>query len=388
MTVENDFDNKRNRIISIVKRAAETNEFYKRIIGNRVIVSYDQFKKIDKLSKQILRSEEYMKSVYENKTGLKMEITSGSTGEPLECYKNSNEIIKLNMILWRQRKSIDEKVNPYNFLSLYGTEAKNKIGDIFNLDRDNVESCLHRILAQQPRWLYGSVSILESLAKVMKENGITNETIKYIELTGETLEDGTKQFIEEAFGAKVINHYGMRENWCIAYECSKGRLHVCENVFAECENNELIISNMILDTMPLIRYKTGDMGNISYGKCECGNCNPTIELLGGRQGQIISGKNVLGDIFFKRLFSRVIVDGFNGIQSYNVEQTSEEEFVFKLVYDKDVEDKLKKEIEKRIEELLKERLEDDKLKVCFRRYERLDLINGKRRGFVNRCVKW
>ena len=387
MNIKKDFLNKKDMINIAIARASTTNKYFEKRLSGIIVESYEDFIKIPESSKETLRSDEYMESVIRDSLNCKLEITSGSTGEPLKCYKNKNEIMKLNLILWRNRKRIDKEVNINNFFSMYGMDTRKRIGDLFNLNKENVLYCLKKILEEKPRWLYGSVSIVERYAAIMKEAGLKNDTIKFIELAGETIEPKVREYIEEIFNAKIINHYGMRENWCIAYECIKGKMHICENVFVENdEKGELVITNTVLYTMPIIRYKTGDIGKVEYSKCECGICGPTISLLGGRKGQFISGnKNVLGDIFFKRLFSRIVVDGFEGIRSYNVEQWTEKDFTVKLVYDADVRDDTKNEVEAQIKEMIKKRLDDDSLVIKIVRVRSMDLINGKRIAFRNMC---
>lgn len=382
-----DFLQKKNAINNVLSSIISSNEYFKGMFNENGVDSYDEFLKIPYTSKATLRSEKYLKNVMKNAESCKLEITSGSTGEPLKCYKTSSEIMKLNLIIWQNRKRIDNEVNIKNFFSMYGMDTRKKIGDLVNLEKENMLSCLKKILDEKPRWLYGSVSVVEQYAKIIKEFSLKNETIKYIELAGESIDSQIREYIEAVFGAKVINHYGMRENWCIAYECSCGKMHVCDNVFVENdENGELIVTNTVLQTMPVIRYRTGDMGRIEYEECQCGQKGAVIYLSGGRMGQIISGnKNVLGDIFFKRLFSRVLVDGFEGIRSYNVEQYTEKDFNIKIVYDDYVSESEKDSIENKIDGMIKQRLNYDKLVIAFERLHSVELINGKRVAFKNMC---
>ena len=333
-----DFLQKKEAINNLLSTAIKKNEYFKGMLNINGVDSYDEFIDIPYTSKATLRSEKYLENIVKEPEKYKLEITSGSTGEPLKCFKTDREIMKLNLIIWQSRKRIDSKVNVKNFFSMYGMDTRKRIGDVVNLEKDNMLVCLKKILNEKPRWLYGSVSIVEQYAKILQEFDLKNETIKYIELAGEFIDSRTREFIESVFEAKVINHYGMRENWCIAYECSCGKLHVCDNVFVENDKSgELIVTNTVLNTMPIIRYKTGDIGRVEYEECKCGNNGAVLYLLGGRVGQIISGnKNVLGDIFFKRLFSRIFVDGFEGIRFYNVEQHTEKKFKIKIVYDDNV----------------------------------------------------
>ena len=385
MTIYDDFLQKKDAINIIIQKASTKNKYFKARLSEKTIESYEDFMKIPETSKATLRMKEYMSNILTNTAHYELEITSGSTGEPLKCYKNKKEILRLNLIMWKNRKVIDREVNVNNFFNMYGMDTRKKLGDLFNLDKENVLYCLKRIFDEKPRWLFGSVSVIEKYATVMKEAGLKNETIKFIELAGETVNYEVREYIEKIFNAKIINHYGIRESWCIAFECIHGKMHVCKNIFAE--NNtvgELLITNTVLYTMPLIRYTTGDIGKIEYIECKCGLCGAVINLSGGRTGQMISGKkNVLGDIFFKRLFSRIVIDGFEGIHAYNIEQWTEKDFTIKLVYDAKVTEAIKNEIELKITKMINERLDDDSLTIKIIRVASIDLINGKRIAFKN-----
>jgi phenylacetate-CoA ligase len=43
--------------------------------------------------------------------------------------------------------------------------------------------------------------------------------------------------------------------------------------------------------MPFIRYAIGDRGILSYNSCGCGNRNPTLKLLAGRESEFIHARD-------------------------------------------------------------------------------------------------
>jgi len=97
---------------------------------------------------------------------------------------------------------------------------------------------------------------------------------------------GTRTRIEDAWGAKCVDHYGMTETGPTTFACEKvpGRMHVIESEFiAECidlktaqplkdgEAGELVVTNLGRTGSPAIRYRTGDIVKLTRpAPCACG----------------------------------------------------------------------------------------------------------------------
>jgi len=96
----------------------------------------------------------------------------------------------------------------------------------------------------------------------------------------------TRARIEDAWGAKCVDHHGMTEVGPVSFECEKvrGRLHIIESEYiAECvdpatgkpiadgEVGELVLTNLGRTSNPLIRYRTGDLVKLTrHSPCKCG----------------------------------------------------------------------------------------------------------------------
>jgi phenylacetate-CoA ligase len=94
----------------------------------------------------------------------------------------------------------------------------------------------------------------------------------------------TKKLIETTWGAKNFDDIGSTEISNFGFECvaQKGT-HVVESMFlAEVidpqtgknlnpgEEGELVLSNLCCESMPLIRWRMGDMVKFNCDQCECG----------------------------------------------------------------------------------------------------------------------
>ncbi|MGZ0170375.1 MAG: phenylacetate--CoA ligase family protein [Planctomycetales bacterium] len=156
------------------------------------------------------------------------------------------------------------------------------------------------------------------LAEVAAEQGIdlASGSVRMLIVAGEPGGSipSIRSRIESAWGARVIDHWGMTEIGALGVECSEnpGGLHILES---ECiaeivdpetleptkgdENGvrcgELVITNLGRVGSPLIRYRTGDLIASDPEPCSCGR--GLLRLKGGIQGRAddmitIRGNNV------------------------------------------------------------------------------------------------
>jgi phenylacetate-CoA ligase len=95
----------------------------------------------------------------------------------------------------------------------------------------------------------------------------------------------TRARIEQAWGARVLDHHGLTEVGPVSLECleAPGFLHVNESAFL-CEvidpdsgqdvgdggTGELVITNLGRTASPVIRYRTGDIARKDLSPCPCG----------------------------------------------------------------------------------------------------------------------
>ncbi|MGN6870823.1 MAG: phenylacetate--CoA ligase family protein [Solirubrobacteraceae bacterium] len=128
---------------------------------------------------------------------------------------------------------------------------------------------------------------------------------------GEPWTEGLRTQIDSALGMKAVNFYGLSE-MCgpgVAVECLTARdgLHVNEDHFlvevidpeteqplAPGSTGELVFTTLTKEALPLIRYRTGDLGAITLEPCRCGRTSARLIQLGGRRDDmmIIRGVNL------------------------------------------------------------------------------------------------
>jgi len=146
----------------------------------------------------------------------------------------------------------------------------------------------------------------------------------------------TRARIEEAWGAKCVDHHGMTEVGPVSFECEKvrGRLHIIESEYiAECidpvtgqsvadgETGELVLTNLGRGANPLIRYRTGDLVRLLHPpRCKCGRTFSALE--GGILGRCDDMIVVRGVNMYPSAIEE-IVHRFTEIAEFRVEVSAQ-----------------------------------------------------------------
>jgi phenylacetate-CoA ligase len=150
------------------------------------------------------------------------------------------------------------------------------------------------------------------IAQAVRDAGIDPASLK-LELGlfgGEAWTDDLREEIErELPGIRAVNFYGLSE-LCgpgVAAECLEVRdgLHVHEDHFlvevidpesgaslGEGVEGELVFTTLLKEAMPLLRYRTGDIGSMTLEPCACGRTTARIRGLRGRRDDMITVRGV------------------------------------------------------------------------------------------------
>jgi phenylacetate-CoA ligase len=165
----------------------------------------------------------------------------------------------------------------------------------------------------KPAVICGTPSYILSLAEKMEEQGKdpAATSVKYGIFGAEPWSEKMRHKIEEKWNLKACDIYGLSEviGPGVAMECHEGQdgLHIAEDhFFAEVidpvtlkslppgEEGELVFTSLTKEAFPIIRYRTGDIASLSYGKCKCGRTTVKMSRVKGRVDDmlIIRGVNV------------------------------------------------------------------------------------------------
>jgi len=159
--------------------------------------------------------------------------------------------------------------------------------------------------------LHAIPSYLGRLFEVMKEEGLDPKTetkLRTLIIGAEPHSEEQRRRIEEMFGAKAYNCFGMSE-MCgpgVAFECKEQNgLHIWEDYYIveiidpetlepskPGEVGELVLTTINREAMPLLRYRTRDLTSILPGECPCGRHHARLDRMKGRSDDMIILKGV------------------------------------------------------------------------------------------------
>ena len=165
-----------------------------------------------------------------------------------------------------------------------------------------------RLEDYRPRFVLAYANTLALFAQFVRDRGLRPMRPEGIICSGEFLTAENRALIESTFGCKVFNRYGSREFSVIASECEAHEgMHVNgDNLLVEVVadghsgpglEGEIIITDLRNLAMPMIRYRTMDVGALRDGVCRCGRGLPLLDLTGGRVTDFLtamSGARVSG----------------------------------------------------------------------------------------------
>ena len=297
---------------------------------------------IDK--KDLINYGHLIQSIQSNKNAFVSE-TSGSTGHSLKFLKDENwdsfnRAARARGFSWYNVKPWDKNgyLWGYNFsmkarLETAFFDAIQNRFRLFSYSENEIRRFAERLSSSV--YICGYSSMIYEVAKrVNAMTGITRPlNLKMVCGTSEKIFESYQVEAEKAFGRKIIGEYGAAEAGIIAFECPHGNLHInMEGVFVEEENGEILVTNLVARSFPIIRYKLGDyikLKDPSY-ECPCGMKHRVIESVLGRVGKLIYGRDhTYPSLTFYYVFKNLAINQ-NIELNYQAEQKKRGEIVLNI----------------------------------------------------------
>jgi len=289
-------------------------------------------------------NKKYLKKMYLNSSG-------GSTGIPAKFiqdyeYKTIETASKWlyftfltnypckNISLWGSERDIIKnkfivKKRVMNFLQ------EKMVLNSFIMTQENMILYVEKINQYHPIIIEAYVQSIFSLANFIKNNNLEIHSPLGIITSAGTLYPDMKELIEEVFHCPVLNRYGSRETGDIACSCKENMgLHVnIINNYVEIldenlesvkpgEIGQIYITKLTNYSMPLIRYRIGDLAIPSEQiNCNCGRGFPLIKSIEGREMSVFKTKEgtIIPAEFFIHfigvVFNEGIISKFQVIQN-------------------------------------------------------------------------
>ncbi|MFN2342990.1 MAG: phenylacetate--CoA ligase family protein [Desulfonatronovibrio sp.] len=148
------------------------------------------------------------------------------------------------------------------------------------------------------------------LSSVFKELDIDPRSLhlKIMLIGAEPHSDEVRKRIEEIYGVKAYNSYGLSEmnGPGVAFECEhQSGMHLWEDSYIaeivdpetlepvpEGEMGELVLTTLCRQGMPILRYRTRDLTRFIPGQCPCGRQHRRIDRISARSDDMIVLKGV------------------------------------------------------------------------------------------------
>ncbi|MBQ9820961.1 MAG: hypothetical protein IJM58_02450 [Muribaculaceae bacterium] len=163
--------------------------------------------------------------------------------------------------------------------------------------------------------LYGYPSSICEYVNILNDKGISIniDNIKSVLTTSETLSLDRREHLQSFFRKKVVNLYGARDGGISAVSINDEEFYYngCDCFVENIEfdgNNELVVTNLFSHAFPFVRYRIGDVADVST--CLNGYPFKLSNLLGRTRDfiKIADGGRVHGSLINKILKPYPIVE--------------------------------------------------------------------------------
>lgn len=189
-----------------------------------------------------------------------------------------------------------------------------------------LEDWVKRLKRFQPNIIIGYPSAIKIMAE-LAEQGEVEVKIEKVISCGEPLGVGLRTYLEEIFGARVVNIYGASESLALGVEMdpAEGMLLFDDLNMIEIENGVMYLTCLYNFGQPLIRYRLSD--RLTLKKAGTGDRYPFTRAVGllGRNEDILWFEDGQG----KREFLHPLaIEGFciEGLKDYQFCQITKDSF--------------------------------------------------------------
>src|SRR5258705_4169515 len=303
-------ENQLSALTEVVARAASDVPFYRqRGLEGIDFESFDQLREIPILTKsEVQRADRGLISKAHRSHRLTEVHKGGTTGKPLAIYCDS-ETLQRNYAFFTRFKEwagIYDGTRVATFASRtvvppgsgepdwrHNRAANTLLFSSYHISQATLPAYVKALAEFGPSLIDSHPSSIEPIARYMLKEGNTTVRPRAVITSSETLFPAVRSLIERAFDCRVFDHYGGAEMAALIAQCERGIYHVAPEFgvveilaggrqVGPGERGEIVATGFINPVMPLIRYATGDYGELGTGECSCGRAGQTLSRSGGR----------------------------------------------------------------------------------------------------------
>jgi phenylacetate-CoA ligase len=254
---------------------------------------------------------------------LRLHTSSGTTGKPKALFFSRQDVDHAAELIARcfvaagmTRKDVFQNMMTYGLftgalVTHYGAE---KIGClVIPAGPGNTERQLMLMQDFHTTSIHITPSFALYFADVLEKKGIDPRkdlSLRRAFVGAEPYTEETRRKIEEGLGLRVFNSYGLSEmnGPGVAFECQEQKgMHLWEDHFLMeiidpdtgqplpiGDRGELVLTTLMREAMPILRYRTRDITSIIEEPCACGRTHRRIQRITGRADDmlIVRGVNI------------------------------------------------------------------------------------------------
>jgi phenylacetate-CoA ligase len=301
------------RVRAIVQHCAKSVPYYRRLFqdhGFRVD-RCDGLKDLDQLpvlTKAVVqqRNTEFVSEEIDRRDCESIH-TSGTTGAGLKFIATKRAIREAWAVWWRYRRW--HQIDLGTWCGYFGgrtlvppnrqhppfwrvnAPGRQVMFSGYHLSAATWPAYVDELNRRQLRWIHGYPSTISVLAGYLLDSGRRLDyPLQWITIGAENLLPQQSHVIEQAFGVRPIQHYGMAEGVANISEQLDGKLYVDEDYAAveflpnEADGYNVVGTNLTNYAFPLLRYKVGDVVQLPE------NLDLQPRLFPGRRVTAIDGR--------------------------------------------------------------------------------------------------
>lgn len=281
----------------------------------------EQLAAVPMLKKDVIRGDKQKILCVDPKEIGQVHLTSGTSGKPIyTCYTLADQYIydllpKYLELFKESEDDVGAIALPYEFaLPGLGFQRLFQFAfgtGVLSLGKGGymapIDKSLELMKEFQATILTTTPSYAALLATESEKLGIKigeDICLKKIWLTGEGCSSTFRERLEQSWGCEVSFFYGSTECGVVGVECSKHRGYhimeghvkveivdpVTEEVLPYGRTGEIVVTTLLREGMPMVRYRTGDLGNLQKSKCDCGITMDVLQLRGRMEHMLRLGE--------------------------------------------------------------------------------------------------
>lgn len=308
---------------SLLKHAYDNVPYYRKAfdehgIRPNALQDFDDIRKFPYLTKEIIQGNlsDLLAKNYRSGS-LEYITTGGSTGIPMGLYIDNpvayakerafvsalwgrvgyrvgdkSAVLRGNVV----RRITARRYWEYDFLE------RSLIFSSYHMTDETLDMYVRKIRDFAPAFIQAYPSAATILADFMTRKRLRPfESVRAVLCGSENLYAWQRKLMEEAFRCRIYSFYGHAEKAALAGECEDSQFyHISPEygyvelvgeedrpVVGEGQVGEIVATSFINFAMPLIRYRTMDLGVRSNQECTCGRNYPLLRNVEGRLQELI-----------------------------------------------------------------------------------------------------